>query len=100
MRWPRALDVGDEAQWAEAVAAAERVGPLNGLDNNSVHPGMIDTEMVRERDAAMNLANLQKQPIKRMGMADAVAGLVLFLLSAEARYITGAELAMDGDRTL
>ena len=40
------------------------------------------------------------QPIKRMGTADEVAGLVLFLLSAEARYMTGAELAIDGGRTL
>ena len=61
---------------------------------------MIDTDMVRERDATTNAAHLQKQPIKRMGTADEVAGLVLFLLSDESCYMTGAELAIDGGRTL
>ncbi len=80
-------------------AAAKELGDRN-IRVNSVHPGMIDTEMVRERDAAVNQALVQMQPIKRMGTADEIAGLVLFLLSAEARYMTGAELAMDGGRTL
>jgi len=35
-----------------------------------------------------------------MGTAQEVASLVLFLLSDEARYMTGAELAIDGGRTL
>lgn len=80
-------------------AAALELGSRN-IRVNSVHPGMIDTEMVRERDAAINQAHVQKQPIQRMGTADEVAGLVLFLLSDEARYMTGAELAIDGGRTL
>jgi len=67
---------------------------------NSIHPGMIDTDMVRERDAATHQAHVQKQPIKRMGTAEEVASLVLFLLSTESCYITGAELAIDGGRTL
>jgi 3alpha(or 20beta)-hydroxysteroid dehydrogenase len=80
-------------------AAAKELGDLN-IRVNSVHPGMIDTDMVRERDATTNTAHLQKQPIKRMGTADEVAGLVLFLLSDESCYMTGAELAIDGGRTL
>lgn len=80
-------------------AAAKELGDRH-IRVNSVHPGMIDTDMVRERDAATNEAHVQKQPIKRMGTADEVAGLVLFLLSDESRYMTGAELAIDGGRTL
>jgi len=80
-------------------AAALELGDRN-IRVNSVHPGLIDTGMVRERDASTNQAHLQKQPIKRMGTAEEVAGLVLFLLSDEARYMTGAELAIDGGRTL
>jgi 3alpha(or 20beta)-hydroxysteroid dehydrogenase len=34
--------------------------------------------------------------MKRLGTADEVAGLVLFLLSDEASYMTGSELAIDG----
>lgn len=80
-------------------AAAKELGDLN-IRVNSVHPGMIDTDMVRERDAATNQAHVQKQPIKRMGTAQEVASLVLFLLSNESAYMTGAELAVDGGRTL
>ena len=43
----------------------------------STSQDVIDTGMVRERDASTNQAHLQKQPIKRMGTADEVAGLVL-----------------------
>ena len=80
-------------------AVALELGSRN-IRVNSVHPGMIDTEMVRERDAAINQAHVKNQPIQRMGTAEEVAGLVLFLLSDEARYMTGAELAIDGGRTL
>jgi 3alpha(or 20beta)-hydroxysteroid dehydrogenase len=45
-----ALDVGDEAQWAEAVAAAERVGPLNGLVNNA---GVFKPLPMAQTDAAL-----------------------------------------------
>jgi 3alpha(or 20beta)-hydroxysteroid dehydrogenase len=80
-------------------AAALELGDRN-IRVNSIHPGMIDTDMVRERSVSINQAHIQKQPIKRMGTAEEVAGLVLFLLSAEASYMTGAELAIDGGRTL
>ena len=80
-------------------AAALELGDRN-IRVNSIHSGMIDTEMVRERDAAVNLAHVRNQPIKRMGTADEIAGLVLFLLSAEGRFMTGAELAIDGGRSL
>ena len=39
-------------------------------------------------------------PMKRMGTAEEVARLVLFLLSDESGYITGAEVAIDGGATL
>lgn len=187
----QALDVGDEVQWAQAVAAAERLGPLSGLVNNagifhpqsmqdtdaaefernvrvnqlgtflgmratisafersgggsivnisstaglrgipnalaytatkwavrgmtkaaaqeladknirvnSVHPGLIDTDMLRVRDNEQNLIQAQKQPIKRLGTADEIASLVLFLLSDESQFMTGAELTIDGGRSL
>ena len=42
----------------------------------------------------------QLVPMKRMGTADEVASLVLFLLSEESGYITGAEVAIDGGVSL
>ena len=50
-------------------AAALELGDRN-IRVNSIHPGMIDTETVRERDAAVNLADVQNQPMKRMGTAE------------------------------
>ena len=67
---------------------------------NSVHPGPIDTEMLSVRTAEQNRQRLQAVPMKRMGTAQEVAKLVLFLLSDDSGYITGAEVAIDGGATL
>jgi 3alpha(or 20beta)-hydroxysteroid dehydrogenase len=67
---------------------------------NSVHPGPIDTEMLNVRTPEQNARRVQLVPMKRMGTAEEVARLVLFLLSDESGYITGAEVAIDGGATL
>ena len=80
--------------------AAIEVGH-DGIRVNSVHPGSIDTEMTRgpefadvDRDAYHAAL-----PIPRIGTADDVAGVVLFLASDESRYCTGAEFVVDGGQT-
>ena len=67
---------------------------------NSVHPGPIDTEMLKVRTPEQNQQRLQLVPMKRMGTAEEVASLVLFLLSDESGYIKGAEVAIDGGASL
>jgi 3alpha(or 20beta)-hydroxysteroid dehydrogenase len=67
---------------------------------NSVHPGPIDTEMLSVRTPEQNRKRLETVPMKRQGTAEEVANLVLFLLSDESGYITGAEVAIDGGATL
>jgi 3alpha(or 20beta)-hydroxysteroid dehydrogenase len=67
---------------------------------NSVHPGPIDTEMLKIRSAEQNLQRTQQVPMKRMGTAEEVARLVLFLLSDESAYVTGAEMTIDGGVSL
>jgi 3alpha(or 20beta)-hydroxysteroid dehydrogenase len=67
---------------------------------NSVHPGPIDTEMLKVRTPEQNRQRLKLVPMKRMGTAEEVAALVLFLLSDESGYVTGAEVAIDGGATL
>ena len=67
---------------------------------NSVHPGPIDTEMLKVRTPEQNARRLQQVPMQRMGTSEEVAQLVLFLLSDESGYITGAEVAIDGGATL
>jgi 3alpha(or 20beta)-hydroxysteroid dehydrogenase len=67
---------------------------------NSVHPGPIDTEMLNVRTPEQNIRRVQQVPMKRMGTAEEVARLVVFLLSDESGYITGSEVAIDGGATL
>ena len=80
---------------AAAIELADR-----NIRVNSVHPGMVDTDLLKVRPAEVNLAHAQTQPIKRLATPDEIANVVLFLLSDESRYMTGAELAVDGGRTL
>ena len=60
---------------------------------NCVAPGLIDTDMVpaEVREEAMKII-----PMKRLGRAEEVAGLVAFLLSEEAAYITRQVISVNG----
>ena len=67
---------------------------------NSVHPGPIDTEMIKIRGDDANRQRVEQVPMKRMGTAEEVAKLVLWLLSDESGYVTGAEISIDGGVSL
>ena len=56
--------------------------------------------MLKVRTSEQNQQRLQLVPMKRMGAAEEVASLVLFLLSEESGYIIGAEVAIDGGASL
>jgi 3alpha(or 20beta)-hydroxysteroid dehydrogenase len=56
--------------------------------------------MLKVRTPEQNRQRLESVPMKRIGTAEEVASLVLFLLSDESSYITGAELAIDGVASL
>jgi 3alpha(or 20beta)-hydroxysteroid dehydrogenase len=79
------------------VAALE-LGP-NGIRVNSVHPGMIETDMVKDAAGGhdIDLSPAAKRiPLRRMGKSEDIAEVVLFLASDRSSYVTGAELAADG----
>jgi 3alpha(or 20beta)-hydroxysteroid dehydrogenase len=80
-------------------AAAVDLAPRK-IRVNSIHPGPIDTDMLKVRTPEQNERRLRLVPMRRMGTAEEVARLVLFLLSDESGYITGAEVAIDGGATL
>ena len=71
-----------------------------GIRINSVHPGVVDTEMIR---GTMNREGMQAvtraHPLGRMGTAEDIAYGVLYLASDEASFVTGAELIIDGGYT-
>lgn len=75
--------------------AATEYGP-RGIRVNAVHPGFIETEMTANAPVAMRGAQLELTPLERLGQADEVAAVVVFLLSDAAAYVSGAEIPVDG----
>jgi 3alpha(or 20beta)-hydroxysteroid dehydrogenase len=79
------------------VAALE-LGP-HGIRVNSVHPGMIETDMVKDAAGGheVDLSPAAKRiALRRMGQPEDIAEVVLFLASDRSSYVTGAEIAADG----
>lgn len=73
---------------------ARDLGP-RGITVNNVQPGPVDTELnPADGPFAETLKGLMALP--RYGHADEIAGMVSYLASAEAAYVTGASLLIDG----
>jgi len=67
-----------------------------GVTCNAVAPGYIATDMTADLPEKVQRDMLERIPLKRFGEPRDVAGVVRFLLSAEAAYITGQTLVVDG----
>jgi 3-oxoacyl-[acyl-carrier protein] reductase len=66
-----------------------------GITVNNVSPGPVDTDMnPAHTDFAKVMHGLMALP--RHGRADEIAGMVAYVVSAEAAYVTGADLLIDG----
>ncbi|MGV3663940.1 MAG: 3-oxoacyl-[acyl-carrier-protein] reductase [Prosthecobacter sp.] len=67
-----------------------------GVTANVIAPGFIATDMTGVLDEKIKAAILEKIPLGDFGQADDIAATAAFLASAEARYITGQVIAVDG----
>ena len=79
---------------------AAMLGP-RGIRVNAVAPGVIETDLSNfTKTAAGREIALNMQALKRIGRPSDVADVVAFLVSEEARWITGASIPVDGGSNL
>jgi len=67
-----------------------------GITVNAVCPGYLDTEALAGLDVAAKKKALEQIPMRRFGKPKEVAAAIRFLACAEAGYITGSTLKIDG----
>ena len=66
------------------------------ITSNVVAPGFVDTDMTAALSEEQRAAILKQVPLGRIASVDEVAGVVAFLASDAAGYITGAVIPVDG----
>lgn len=103
------LGVVGDAQAGPYVAAKHGVAGLTkaaalgyasqGIRINSVHPGYIDTPLLTSLPKDTYDALVGLHPIGRLGRPQEVTEVVLFLLSEQASFVTGAQYVVDGAYT-
>ena len=96
---------GNSGQANYAAAKAGLVGLTRSLAKelsarnitvNGVAPGYIDTDMTKDLSDDVKDLILGEIPLKRMGNPEDIAGAVAFLVSKDARYITGQFIHVNG----
>lgn len=91
-----------------AVAALSRAVAIDfigkGIRCNSICPGTIETPSMLGRAAALGSGGremfVSRQPMGRLGTADEIAALALYLASDESAFTTGVDHIIDGGWTL
>jgi 3alpha(or 20beta)-hydroxysteroid dehydrogenase len=79
-------------------SASMELGP-QGIRVNTILPGYIETQMTAAAPAAFRQANVDMTPLGRVGQPDEIAPLVVYLISDESSFMSGAELVVDGGHT-
>jgi len=95
------LDVssGARAGLTAFLASAARKYARDNVTINSIQPGMFDTDRIRSAlggDAEKLAQRLAGIPAGRLGAADEFGALCAFLCSAQAGYVTGQNILIDG----
>jgi 3-oxoacyl-[acyl-carrier protein] reductase len=83
--------------WAKSLS--RELGP-KGITVNSIAPGRIDTDRIREvYPDGPTEADLQAIPLRRLGTTREIGDVAAFLCSERAAYISGAVILVDGGLT-
>jgi 3-oxoacyl-[acyl-carrier protein] reductase len=114
-RWGRVVNISSgiaftgnigQANYAAAKAgvlgftrAMAREVATRNITVNSVLPGYVNTDIVSDLTQEMSDLILAHIPMNRFGTPDEIAGMVAFLCTEEASYITGQSLCVDGGIT-
>jgi acetoacetyl-CoA reductase len=67
-----------------------------GVTVNTVSPGYVETDMVKAMKPEVLESIIEQIPMGRLAHPDEIAGLVAYLASEEAGYITGANISING----
>jgi 3alpha(or 20beta)-hydroxysteroid dehydrogenase len=89
------------SKWA--VRGLSRVASLElgaqGIRVNTILPGFIETPMTASAPEWFRDANVTQTPLGRAGTVDDIAPLVVYLMSDESSFVSGAEIVVDGGQT-
>jgi len=111
--WGRVINVssvnGQKGAFGQTNYAAAKAGmhgftkslalevAKRGVTVNTISPGYIGTKMVTAIDPdVLNAKILPLIPQGRLGQPDEIAGLIVYLASDEAAFVTGANIAING----
>jgi 3alpha(or 20beta)-hydroxysteroid dehydrogenase len=79
------------------VAGMELGG--RGIRVNTILPGYIETPMTATANPAFREANIADTPLGRTGQPEEVAPLIVYLISDESSFVSGAEIVIDGGQS-